>query len=153
MVAVAGLRLAVIGWSWTTDPQTAVTDQGAVDLGGHAPVGVQVHAPRVPKAPNRSESPHPRDATCGIVRPLTATVVGLRCGGKRGHVRRRMVAPLPSHGRGHRFETCHAYEGHLQRGKLMVFCLRLSRAVFRRATEQHVQAVTSAVSDSGSRWP
>jgi hypothetical protein len=51
MVAVAGLLMPVIGWSWTKDPQAAGHDQGAVGLGGHAPVGVQVHAPRVPKAP------------------------------------------------------------------------------------------------------
>ena len=59
MVAVAGLLLPVIGWQWTRDPQTAGHDQGAVGLGGYGPVGVQIHAPRVPKAPNRSASPHP----------------------------------------------------------------------------------------------
>ena len=64
MVAWVGLLMPVIGWSWTRDPQAAGHDQGAVDLGGHAPVGVQVHAPRIPKAPNR-------DATCS-----TAEVTG-----------------------------------------------------------------------------
>ena len=59
MLAVAGLLLPVIGWQWTRDPQAAGHDQGAVGLGGYGPVGVQIHAPRVPKAPNRSESPHP----------------------------------------------------------------------------------------------
>jgi hypothetical protein len=56
----------------------------------------------------------------------------------------------PSHGRGHRFETCHAHEGKPQlrapkRVKLMAPCSCLSGRVpslFRRATEQHVQAVT-----------
>ena len=56
MVAVAGLLLPVIGWQGTKDPQAAGHNQGAVDLGGHSPVGLQVHAPRVPR-PHRPESP------------------------------------------------------------------------------------------------
>ena len=57
MVAWVGLLMPVIGWSWTKDPQAAGHDQGAVGVGGHAPVGVQIHAPRVPKTANRSSSP------------------------------------------------------------------------------------------------
>src|SRR5829696_10199035 len=54
---------------------------------------------------------------------------------------------LTSHGRGHRFETCHAHEGetpgsgHLQRGKLGVPCLRLSwpcSVVVPSPWEQHI---------------
>src|SRR5512132_4745400 len=56
MVAVAGLLLPVVGWQGTKDPQAAGHNQGAVDLGGHSPVGLQVHAPRVP-GPHRPESP------------------------------------------------------------------------------------------------
>jgi hypothetical protein len=51
MGAEAGLLVPVIGWQWTRDPQAAGHDQGAVGLGDHAPVRVQIHAPRVPKAP------------------------------------------------------------------------------------------------------
>ncbi len=57
MIAMAGLLLPVIGWQWTKDPQDAGHNQGPSDLGGHSPDGLQVHPPRVPKAPNRSESP------------------------------------------------------------------------------------------------
>src|SRR5918999_377029 len=51
MIAVASLLLHVIGWEWTRDPQETGHDQGALDPGGDAPDGLQVHAPRVPKVP------------------------------------------------------------------------------------------------------
>jgi hypothetical protein len=56
MIAVAGLRLAVIGRQWSRDRQDAGQDQGAVDLGGHASDSLQVHFPRVPK-PKRTGHP------------------------------------------------------------------------------------------------
>ena len=49
MIAVAGVLVSVIGWQRTRDPQEAGHNQGAVDLGGHALTGLQVHAPRVAK--------------------------------------------------------------------------------------------------------
>ena len=60
MVAMAGLLLPVIGWERTRDPQAAGHNQDPVDLlGGHWPAGLQVHAPRVSKAPN--DQSHPRE--------------------------------------------------------------------------------------------
>ena len=65
MIAVTGLLLLVIGWLGTEDPQDAGHDQGPGDLGGHSPDGLQIHAPRVSKALNRSESPTLEDTPPG----------------------------------------------------------------------------------------
>jgi hypothetical protein len=56
MIAVARQLLSV-SCEWAGDLRHAGHNQDPSDLGGHSPDGVQVHAPRVPKAPNRSESP------------------------------------------------------------------------------------------------
>ena len=56
MIAVARQLLSV-SCEWAGDLRHAGHSQDPCDLGGHSPDGVQVHAPRVPKAPNRSESP------------------------------------------------------------------------------------------------
>jgi hypothetical protein len=53
MVAVAGLLLPVIDSEWTGDRQHAGHHQNALDPGGDAPEGSQVHAARVAKVPNR----------------------------------------------------------------------------------------------------
>ena len=57
MIAVAGLLLPVIGCEWTRDPRDAGHNQDPSDLGGHSPDGLQVHAPRVPKAPTDQSHP------------------------------------------------------------------------------------------------
>ena len=75
-MAVAGLLLPVIGWQGTRDPQDAGHDQGPGDLGGHSPDGLQVHAPRVPKAPNRS--------TRGLASPHGASFLNLSEQGSSG---------------------------------------------------------------------
>jgi hypothetical protein len=50
MIAVAGLVLPIIDSEWIDDLQHAGHHQGALDPGGEAPKGLQVHAARVPKA-------------------------------------------------------------------------------------------------------
>jgi len=50
MIAVAGLVLPIIDSEWIDDLQHAGHHQGALDPGGDAPKGLQVHATRVPKA-------------------------------------------------------------------------------------------------------
>ena len=56
MIAVARQLLSV-SCEWAGDLRHAGHNQDPSDLGGHSPDGLQVHASRVPKAPNRSESP------------------------------------------------------------------------------------------------
>jgi hypothetical protein len=52
----------------------------------------------------------PRHATCCTMRPLLTMTVELRpCGATQGHERGCVVAALPSHGRSHRFDPCHAH--------------------------------------------
>jgi hypothetical protein len=57
MIAVAGLVLPIIDSEWTGDRQHAGHHQGALDPGGDAPKGLQVHAARVPKAPTDRRQP------------------------------------------------------------------------------------------------
>jgi hypothetical protein len=54
----------------------------------------------------------PRPAAYSTVSPPSATAADpRRCGTKRGRVKRRVGAALPSHGRSHRFDPCHAHQG------------------------------------------
>ena len=52
MIAVVGpLSPPVIGGEWTRHPQDGGRHQGALDPSGDAPDGLQIHAPRLLKAP------------------------------------------------------------------------------------------------------
>jgi hypothetical protein len=52
----------------------------------------------------------PRDTGCSTTSPWVAKAVELRpCGATRGRLRGRVGPALPSHGRSHRFDPCHAH--------------------------------------------
>jgi hypothetical protein len=70
----------------------------------------------------------PRDTGCSTTSPWVAKAVELRrCGATRGRLRGRVWPALPSHGRSHRFDPCHAHQhkrlpGTLLRRRLPADC-------------------------------
>src|SRR5215217_2049679 len=89
MITVVRLLLPVIDSEGTGDRQHAGHHQGALDPGGDAPKGSQVHAARVLKAPARLESPWAWRA-CG---PTGCTAAGAVM--SWGSVRARSAADPP----------------------------------------------------------
>jgi hypothetical protein len=102
-------------------------DGGASSRHGRPGDRVQKACPEGRLARNPPEAT-PRNAVCSITRPHAARAVELRrCGAKRWRMRECVVAALPSHGRGDRFETCHAHQckrlpGTLLRCRLPAAC-------------------------------